>query len=72
MLISSQNTYKIVLYVVKTQPTAIIRISPEFRIALQKNNYSSFYDESRQLWSILFDTEETIVEFATQVTFKSL
>lgn len=39
----------------------------EFKIALQKNNYSSFYDEHRQLWSVLFDTEELVAAFATHI-----
>lgn len=64
---SNQNTYKLVLYVIKTQPMAMIKITAEFKIALQKNNYASFYDESRQLWSIMFDTDELVVAFATQV-----
>ncbi len=45
----------------------MIKLTPDFKIALQKNNYASFYDESRQLWSIMFDTDELVVAFATQV-----
>ncbi len=65
---SNQGVYQLVLYVVKTQPTAMIKITSEFKIALQKNNYSSFYDDSRQLWSILFESEEVVASFATQIT----
>jgi hypothetical protein len=45
----------------------MIKLTADFKIALQKNNYASFYDESRQLWSIMFDTDELVVAFATQV-----
>lgn len=71
VILSSQNTYKLVLYVVKTQPTALIKLTSEFKIALQKNNYASFYDDTRQLWSILFENEDSIVSFATQVSMKN-
>ena len=64
---ASQNTYKLLLYATKTQPTAIIKLSSEFKIALQKNNYSGFYDEQRQLWSVLFDSEELVAAFATHI-----
>ncbi|CAF0730070.1 unnamed protein product [Brachionus calyciflorus] len=67
-ILSSQALYRILLYVTKTQPVATIRISQDFKISLQKNNYVTFYDEARQVWSILFDSEELVSNFATQVT----
>lgn len=48
---------------------ASIRVGVDFKVAVQKNNYISFYDESRQLWSILFDSEDLVVNFGTQVSF---
>ena len=47
---------------------AAARISVEFRVSVQKNNYASFYDDQKQLWSILFDSEDLVASFATQVT----
>jgi FK506-binding protein 15 len=34
---------------------------------VQANNYSSFYDDARQSWSLRFDTEQAVVDFAKQV-----
>ena len=34
---------------------------------MQKNNYSSFYDEDRQLWSVLFETEDLLADFAKNI-----
>lgn len=65
---NTQAAYRILLYVTKTQPVATIRIAHDFKISLQKNNYVSFYDDSRQVWSILFDTEDLVSNFAKQVT----
>ncbi len=66
-ILANQNTYKLLLYATKTQPTAIIKLTADFKIALQKNNYSSFYDENRQLWSVLFDGEDSVASFATNI-----
>jgi hypothetical protein len=55
------------LYVTKTQPMANIRIGADFKFSVQKNRYVSFNDESRTLWSILFETDELVATFATQV-----
>ena len=52
----------------KTQPIATIRLTHDFKLSVQKNKYVSLYDESRTLWSILFDTDELVASFATQVT----
>jgi len=67
-ILSTAAAYKLLLYATKTQPAAIIAISADFKIALQKNNYSSFYDEHRQLWSVLFDTDALLAAFATHIT----
>lgn len=34
---------------------------------IQPNNYSSFYDDRRQMWSVMFDNSEQLVGFAKQV-----
>ena len=65
--IQNQNQYRILLYVTKTQPVATIKIGHDFKLAIQKNNYASFYDENKQLWSVLFDSEDLVITFATQV-----
>ena len=66
-LIGTGNQYKLLLYVNKTAPTVQLKLSEDFSISLQKSNYLSFYDDNKQLWSILFDNEEIIAQFATQI-----
>ena len=56
------------MYVTKSQPIANIRLTGDFKLSVQKNNYASFYDESKQLWSVLFDNEDLVISFATQIT----
>ena len=34
---------------------------------MQPNNYASFYDEARQSYSLLFDSESAAIQFAKQV-----
>ena len=65
---NAQTQYRILMYVTRAQPVASVRLAAEFKLAVQKNNYASFYDDARQLWSILFDTEDVIASFATQIT----
>lgn len=64
---NTQAAYRIILYVNKTNPMASIRITTDFKISLQKSNYVSFYDESRQIWSVLFDSEDLVSNFAKQI-----
>ncbi|XP_064649384.1 FK506-binding protein 15-like isoform X2 [Lineus longissimus] len=59
--------YKILLYYSKTQPLTSAKISANFKLTVQKNRYATFYDDSRQSWSMLFDTDADIIEFAKQV-----
>ncbi len=51
-----------VLYVY-VQVTEILII-----LQIQSSNYASFYDDTRQNWSLMFDSEEQLKEFAKQVT----
>ncbi len=39
----------------------------DFKLSVQKSKYVSFYDESRTLWSILFDSEELVSNFGTKI-----
>ena len=34
---------------------------------VQANNYASFYDDARLSWSLRFDTEQAVIDFAKQV-----
>lgn len=60
-------TYRLLLYKGQKQHVAFATISPTFTFVIQANNYANFYDDTRQNWSINFDTSQAITEFAKQV-----
>ncbi|XP_071981439.1 FK506-binding protein 15 isoform X2 [Engystomops pustulosus] len=59
--------YRILLYISQQQPVTTVRIYPGFAFTVQPNNYAAFYDEQRQSWSVMFESEATAVEFSKQV-----
>ncbi len=66
-ILNNQGQYRLILYASRTQPLASLKVNSEFKASLQKNNYVSFYDESKRLWSVLFENEELVITFNTQV-----
>lgn len=47
----------------------MVEFSEHFSFAqVRPNNYSTFYDDQRQNWSIRFESEKAAVEFLKQVT----
>ncbi|XP_069465910.1 FK506-binding protein 15 isoform X2 [Ambystoma mexicanum] len=63
----STKEYKILLYVSQQQPVTTARIHPGFVFTVQASNYSTFYDDQRQNWSIMFETEKAATDFSKQV-----
>ncbi|XP_047380097.1 FK506-binding protein 15 isoform X1 [Sciurus carolinensis] len=59
--------YKILLYISQQQPVTVARIHLNFELMVRPNNYSTFYDDQRQNWSIMFESEKAAVEFNKQV-----
>ncbi|XP_021117882.1 FK506-binding protein 15 isoform X3 [Heterocephalus glaber] len=59
--------YRILLYISQQQPVTVARIHLNFELTVQSNNYSTFYDDQRQNWSIMFESEKAAVEFNKQV-----
>ncbi|KFO12593.1 FK506-binding protein 15, partial [Balearica regulorum gibbericeps] len=59
--------YRILLYVSQQQQIATARIHPGFILTVQPNNYSTFYDDQRQNWSIMFESEKAAMDFSKQV-----
>ncbi|XP_024618052.1 FK506-binding protein 15 isoform X2 [Neophocaena asiaeorientalis asiaeorientalis] len=59
--------YRILLYISQQQPVTVARIHLNFELMVQPNNYSTFYDDHRQNWSIMFESEKAAVEFNKQV-----
>lgn len=65
---NGQVLNRLLLYTTTKQTAAAVRLTVEFKISVQKSNYVSFYDEQKQLWSIMFDNEDAVVNFASQVS----
>ncbi|XP_063116590.1 FK506-binding protein 15 isoform X2 [Cavia porcellus] len=59
--------YRILLYISQQQPVTVARIHLNFELTVQPNNYSTFYDDQRQNWSIMFESEKAAAEFNKQV-----
>uniref|UniRef100_A0A803W5B6 peptidylprolyl isomerase n=2 Tax=Ficedula albicollis TaxID=59894 RepID=A0A803W5B6_FICAL len=59
--------YRILLYISQQQQITSARIHPGFLLTVQPNNYSTFYDDQRQNWSIMFESEKAAVDFSKQV-----
>ncbi|CAO2587773.1 FK506-binding protein 15, partial [Lemmus lemmus] len=59
--------YRILLYISQQQPVAVATIHLNFELMVRSNNYSTFYDDQRQNWSIMFESEKAAVAFNKQV-----
>ncbi|XP_006890793.1 PREDICTED: FK506-binding protein 15 [Elephantulus edwardii] len=59
--------YRILLYISQQQPVTAARIHLNFELMVRANNYSTFYDDQRQNWSIMFESEKAAVDFNKQV-----
>ncbi|KAM6316262.1 FK506-binding protein 15 isoform 2-T2 [Podargus strigoides] len=59
--------YRILLYISQQQQIATARIHAGFILTVQPNNYSTFYDDQRQNWSIMFESEKASMDFSKQV-----
>ncbi|XP_067000468.2 FK506-binding protein 15 [Anabrus simplex] len=63
----TSKVFQLLLYKNKQQQLTTTKITENFKFTVQPNNYASFYDDQRQNWSILFDSEKDVVDFAKQV-----
>ncbi|XP_038600675.1 FK506-binding protein 15 [Tachyglossus aculeatus] len=59
--------YRILIYISQQQPVTTARIHPNFELTVQPNNYSTFYDDQRQNWSIMFESEKAAADFSRQI-----
>lgn len=58
------NNYKILLYVSQKKPVTTAVINSKFLFNVQQNNYATFYDDQQQNWSLCFDSESNLLEYA--------
>ncbi|KAJ6652055.1 hypothetical protein lerEdw1_015258 [Lerista edwardsae] len=63
----STKEYRILLYINQQQQVASARVHPGFVLTVQPNNYSTFYDDQRQNWSIMFESEKAAADFSQQL-----
>nr|XP_055024359.1 FK506-binding protein 15 isoform X1 [Misgurnus anguillicaudatus] len=59
--------YKILLYVSQQKPVMAARIHPGFILTVQPSNYCTFYDDQRQNWSVMFESEKAATDFCKEV-----
>ncbi|XP_077778484.1 FK506-binding protein 15-like isoform X7 [Podarcis muralis] len=64
---NATKEYRVLLYISKQQQIATARIDAWFVFTVQPNNYCTFYDDQRQNWSIMFESEMAAVDFSKQL-----
>ncbi|XP_032993463.1 FK506-binding protein 15 isoform X3 [Lacerta agilis] len=64
---NATKEYRVLLYISKLQQIATARIHASFVLTVQPNNYCTFYDDQRQNWSIMFESEMVAVDFSKQL-----
>jgi FK506-binding protein 15 len=63
----SSKDYNLLLYQSNNNHVSNTRIDGSFSFTVQSNNYASYYDDSRQAWSLRFNTTEDLVKIAREV-----
>lgn len=61
------STYKLLLYKGKQQKITCCSINANFSYRVQEKNYANFYDDRKVNWSIMFESEQSSIEFAKQI-----
>ncbi|KAI9553605.1 hypothetical protein GHT06_021526 [Daphnia sinensis] len=64
---NKSKTYQIILYQDKQRPLTSARITSEFMIISQPNNFCTFNDDHKQNWAVLFDTKEVAQKFLGEI-----
>lgn len=59
--------YQIILYKTKQEYISVATVTRDFVYTIQANNYASYYDNNKENWSILFESNENYLEFAIEV-----
>lgn len=63
----SSREYKILIYASQQKQVTSARIHPAFIFTVQPSNYCTFYDDQRQNWSLMFESEKSAVDFCKEV-----
>ncbi|KAM9476296.1 FK506-binding protein 15 isoform 2-T2 [Clarias gariepinus] len=59
--------YKLLLYASQQKPVTAARIHSGFYFTVQPSNYCTFYDDQRQNWSLMFESEKVATDFCKEV-----
>uniref|UniRef100_A0A7N6BS57 peptidylprolyl isomerase n=1 Tax=Anabas testudineus TaxID=64144 RepID=A0A7N6BS57_ANATE len=59
--------YKLLLYLSQQKQVTTARIHMGFVFTVQPNNYCTFYDDQRQNWSLMFESEKALSNFCKEV-----
>ncbi|XP_032371886.1 FK506-binding protein 15 isoform X2 [Etheostoma spectabile] len=59
--------YKLLLYLSQQKQVTAAKIHVGFVFTVQPNNYCTFYDEQRQNWSLMFESEKAASDFCKEV-----
>lgn len=61
------NCYQLLLYKGKQNPVAIANISPTLKLNIQPDNYANFLDERGSSFTVCFESQDVLINFAKQV-----
>ncbi|XP_050973020.1 FK506-binding protein 15 isoform X1 [Labeo rohita] len=64
---NTTKEYKILLYVSQQKQVTAARIHSGFILTVQPSNYCTFYDDQRQNWSLMFESEKAATDFCKEV-----
>lgn len=59
--------YKLLLYMSQQKQVTAAKIHAAFVFTVQPNNYCTFYDDQRQNWSLMFESEKASSDFCKEV-----
>ncbi|KAM6944270.1 FK506-binding protein 15 isoform 2-T2 [Lycodopsis pacificus] len=59
--------YKLLLYLSQQKQVTAAKIPAGFVFTVQPNNYCTFYDEQRQNWSLMFESDKVLWDFCREV-----
>ncbi|KAM9394502.1 FK506-binding protein 15 isoform 2-T2 [Pholidichthys leucotaenia] len=59
--------YKLLLYLSQQKQATAAKIHVGFILTVQPNNYCTFYDDQRQNWSLMFESEKSAADFCKEV-----
>ncbi|KAM6930962.1 FK506-binding protein 15 [Xenentodon cancila] len=59
--------YKLLLYLSQQKQVTAAKIHVGFVLTVQPNNYLTFYDDQRQNWSLMFQTDKMASDFCKEV-----